>query len=74
MTTTTLTTRVTPAVRNRLNVIATQEHRSISQQVALILDEFLKTQTTPGQRTDKTAPISSDVQTPQFYPSTLDHA
>ena len=45
MTTTTLTTRVTPAVRNRLNVIATQEHRSISQQVALILDEFLKTQT-----------------------------
>ncbi len=64
-----VTTRVSPETRDALQRQAESEHRTISQQVAMILTEYV-TRIPQGLagRKEMTEQIASDVQPPRSAP------
>ncbi len=64
-----ITTRVKESTRDALARIAEKEHRSISQQVALILDEHLSIHRDPSEKTGQIEPKESCAHGQQSAPS-----
>ena len=57
-----ITTRTTEEIRDTLRDIAAKEHRTISQQVDLILTAYVRNLQAPSEKTDMPGPTECDAR------------